>query len=416
MEQGWLGLPESRSTGDNPKYCQMFDERRTLSWWIARVPTLTPEERNGWVLSLIMEEFTQEQHFVDACSMKTFEQRMIESGMQSLLDVNTPPRKRCSKFQVASDGKVALAEERAQRLMLQAISKSIPSYMSGIRCWAAFCDAMQVECHFPATQSMVLKYTAMFGSHATMMQYLKHLRWGHRFFHLANGWDTPVVTQALNGLRKESRPPRKKLSLVSSEVASIVGVALRHNDRHVAALCAIARLFLLRVPSEGIPLEWSGAHSSVELCEMSASITLMTRKNLLFPSTLTRHCCCLSAGRKLCAIHWLHWLRKEAGEGQLFPFSARTFISRVRAYASELQMPDAMHLGTHAFRRGMAQDIVSHGGSLAILLRAGDWTSKAFMTYLRDSQIQDEAVSQLVINASDSEPEDQMAISGHAPH
>ena len=98
MEQGWLGLPESRSAGDNPKDCQIFDERRTFSWWIARVPTLTPEERNGWVLSLIMEEFTQEQHFVDACNMKTFEQRMIESGMQSLLDVNTPPRKRCSKL------------------------------------------------------------------------------------------------------------------------------------------------------------------------------------------------------------------------------------------------------------------------------------------------------------------------------
>ena len=68
-------------------------------------------------------------------------------------------------------------------------------------------------------------------------------------------------------------------------------------------------------------------------------------------------------------------------------------------------MADAQRVGTHAFRRGMAQDIISHGGSLAVLLRAGDWTSRAFMVYLRESQVQDEAVSQLVINATDSESE-----------
>ena len=53
----------------------------------------------------------------------------------------------------------------------------------------------------------------------------------------------------------------------------------------------------------------------------------------------------------------------------------------------------------------MAQDIVSAGGSLAVLLKAGDWHSKAFLTYLRESQPEDEAVAQLVINVSDSEIE-----------
>ena len=53
----------------------------------------------------------------------------------------------------------------------------------------------------------------------------------------------------------------------------------------------------------------------------------------------------------------------------------------------------------------MAQDIVSAGGSLAVLLRAGDWHSKSFLAYLRDSQPEDEAVAQFVINISDSEAE-----------
>ena len=77
----------------------------------------------------------------------------------------------------------------------------------------------------------------------------------------------------------------------------------------------------------------------------------------------------------------------------------------IREYAAECNVQDPMNIGTHAFRRGMAQDIISAGGSLATLLRAGEWHSRAFFKYLRETQAEDEAVAQLVINLSDSEPE-----------
>ena len=35
---------------------------------------------------------------------------------------------------------------------------------------------------------------------------------------------------------------------------------------------------------------------------------------------------------------------------------------------------DARRCGTHALRRGMAQDILDMGGSLPALLHAGDWS------------------------------------------
>ena len=62
-------------------------------------------------------------------------------------------------------------------------------------------------------------------------------------------------------------------------------------------------------------------------------------------------------------------------------------------------------VGTHAFRRGMAQDIVDAGGSLAVLLRAGDWRPSAFLKYLRESQPQEAAVARVVINLSDFDGE-----------
>ena len=79
------------------------------------------------------------------------------------------------------------------------------------------------------------------------------------------------------------------------------------------------------------------------------------------------------------------------------------FLSKLRAYAAECGVKEYARCGTHAFRRGLAQDIVSAGGTLTVLLRAGGWQSKAFLTYLRQSQPEDEAVSQAVINLSDSE-------------
>ena len=54
-------------------------------------------------------------------------------------------------------------------------------------------------------------------------------------------------------------------------------------------------------------------------------------------------------------------------------------------------------------RRGMARDIVDAGGSLATLLRAGEWRSAAFIAYLRETQAQDNVIANLMIDHSDSE-------------
>jgi len=210
----------------------------------------------------------------------------------------------------------------------------------------------------------------------------------------------------MNGIKKSGSAPRVKLALLSKQVAMLIRQAEGQGEVQVAALAAISRLFLLRVPSEALMLQWDGNHSKIQLTGNTAVITLMRRKNLATPSRLERNCCCEASGTKLCAVHWLHRLfRERTGEGRLFTLSAHSFKMRMRQLAFECKISDASRLGTHAFRRGMAQDIVSAGGSLAVLLRAGDWHSKAFLAYLRESQPEDEAVAHFVINISDSEAE-----------
>jgi len=354
----------------------------------------------------MLEEYRKEEEIATSCRLETFQCRMSKAGLGEFCATAAHPRRRCSLLQHAGEDKSELLDEHAQRNMIKAIGRSIPSYMSGLRCWAAFCDAHGEKIHFPASSALALRYTGMFHSHATLNQYLKHLRWALRFLHYTNCCETPTLKQAMNGIKKSGDTPKVKLALLSRQVAMLIQQAERQDEVEVAALAAISRLFLLRVPSEAVPLEWDGNHSKIQLTDNSATITLMRRKNLSSPSRIVRNCCCKTSGNRLCAVHWLHRLFTErTGEGRLFTLTAHRFKMRVRQHACDCRISDANRLGTHAFRRGMAQDIVSAGGSLAVLLRAGDWHSKSFLAYLKDSQPEDEAVAQFVINISDSEAE-----------
>ena len=66
---------------------------------------------------------------------------------------------------------------------------------------------MGVTVHFPATERLALQYTAVFWNAATLAQYLKHLRWAHRFLRLdTKEWYTLTAKQAEKGLAKDMQP------------------------------------------------------------------------------------------------------------------------------------------------------------------------------------------------------------------
>ena len=89
---------------------------------------------------------------------------------------------------------------------------------------------------------------------------------------------------------------------------------------------AISRLYMLRVPSEGLPLQWNGTHSTVVVHGTSATITLSKRKNHRAPIDLVRECCCPTSGRALCAVHWITLLREGgATSDELFGIKLQNF-------------------------------------------------------------------------------------------
>ena len=182
--------------------------------------------------------------------------------------------------------------------------------------------------------------------------------------------------------------------------------ALQQGEVEVAAMLAVARHFMLRVPSEAIPMEWDGGHSNVKLARNSCTLTLMKRKNWQFPTALVRECCCGEAGKLLCSVHWLEYLSgKAAHSGRVFTLTAGGFAAKLKELAAAAGVEEADRCGTHSLRRGMAQDILDLRGSLPSLLHAGDWTSSAYLKYLRISQTDDAAVARAIMHFSDSDTE-----------
>ena len=58
----------------------------------------------------------------------------------------------------------------------------------------------------------------------------------------------------------------------------------------------------------------------------------------------------------------------------------------------------------HDFRRGQAQDLIDSGASPAQILRAGEWSSPAFLVYLDLNKLdRDAATAAVIVEESDNE-------------
>jgi hypothetical protein len=133
-----------------------------------------------------------------------------------------------------------------------------------------------------------------------------------------------------------------------------------------AMLWLAAYTFLLRVPSEALPMcrggdgfNPEGAQSVLWLAdENTLCLQLRARKNLLHGDIITRNCHCACGSSNLCPIHGMwhrffaHLRPGEQPWANLTPCAVR---AQLRQTLSKLKVPEAHLYGTHDFRRGHAK-------------------------------------------------------------
>ena len=193
-------------------------------------------------------------------------------------------------------------------------------------------------------------------------------------------------------------------------------IARSEGDEAAAMSYLTAYCFLLRVPSEGLPLITGGRplepldqhqHSAIAMVGDDLILSLKRRKNMPNGAVLRRRCTC-DKSKLLCPVHVLGvWLAQFAGTADgcapFSKFSAGFANSELKRRVAIAGCQGAQQYTLHAFRRGHAQDIAENGGDLQYILSAGQWSSKAFLDYLNKVKLDSEAVAEAQVCLSDSD-------------
>jgi len=110
----------------------------------------------------------------------------------------------------------------------------------------------------------------------------------------------------------------------------------------------------------------------------------------------------------MCAPHAVSaWARSRgrAWQGRLFSYPASSFRSDLKKSLAAIGIADPHAYSSQSFRRGTAHELAAAGGSLAHILEAGQWHSKAFMEYLARADLEQAAVLDVIMAQSDSDGE-----------
>ena len=314
-----------------------------------------------------------------------------------------------------------LESARISAIVGSAPSKSsIASARSALKAWGAFADAALGARgrHLPPSVSGLIAWSHLFRFQKTFTKYIAFVRLGCDISNVPNDATfDPLLERAKQAVKKREPAPRPKMAIRVGLVSKLVDLARREGDETSAMLYAISYIFLLRVPSEALPLVWDsggahqcqlpqGQHSACFVRGQELTLRLARRKNKPHGTVLARRCVCHDDRKSLCPLHVIApWLLSLGPHCQPFvrisPAKARSELRR-RLAALGVESPELHCL--HDFRRGQAQDLIDSGASLAQILRAGEWSSPAFLVYLDLNKLdRDAATAAVIVEESDNE-------------
>ena len=289
--------------------------------------------------------------------------------------------------------------------------KSHKSAMSGLRCYVAFGEA--VGAGLPPSTDDLLAWSQLFRSSGTFMNYVGYVKFACDLMELPCAHlDQRLLARAKSSIDKRRQfVPRGQYFLRLDMVCMLLRLAEGVPPLLPYAMAFLTSyVFLLRLPSECLPIRTDGVGESadeqavIEVTGEKISLKLRTRKNKLHGSLLVRRCWCKSC-LETCPVHVLGAYYKDLGEG-VKPFKHITAASALRVLRDMLGQLEVERAGlyrTHDFRRGHARDMQACGRTLAEILQAGEWSSPAFMKYLDMMALERDAVMEAHLDESGDE-------------
>ena len=294
--------------------------------------------------------------------------------------------------------------------------RSLESAKSGMRAWIAFVREVLGRSGdvFPPLLDDLLAWSRLFQHEGTFRNYLTYVRLGCEIVGKSVAvFDHVSLRRAKVAVAKRNLAVRRKPRFIHQEtLAAMVLLSLDvPSRREFVMLCLISYIFLLRVPSECLPVAVHSAPETAAACTVvrlngdELEMHFPRRKNRNEPTVATRKCWCDQCANT-CPVHVVGDFLSEfsPGEQPFLAWKPHMVLRELRAVLAELGMEEASAYVAHDLRRGHADDILRRGGTLIEILRAGDWRSASFLTYLNKHRLErDATMAAHIVDSSDEE-------------
>ena len=304
----------------------------------------------------------------------------------------------------------------AERAKLEALcgssKKSLREAASALRCWAKFAVlvlGLSPDSIMPPSVDGLLQWSRAFAVKETFRNYVGKIRLACELMRLSTAsLDHPSIKRAMATIRTLSAAPRAKHYTRRCIVGLLVGLAKSENDLASAMLYLVSYAFLLRVPSEALPVTLGckgekatgklavGVHSDLSMSGSRVRLQLARRKHKPHGSVMHRSCWCDSC-KITCPVHNLAPLLRHpdaVGRQPFLHISPSRVNQELRRRLLILGIDHAPEYDTRCFRRGHAEDLAHGSSRLHEILEAGEWSSSRFKVYLDAEGLQDAAVKE----------------------
>ena len=261
---------------------------------------------------------------------------------------------------------------------------SAAQYASAIQLWGRAAELCAVS-PWPPSRGVLDAYAFFFKHGLSLSRYLSHIRSALRLLEAPVGVLADTAGMVRGAMKLSAGGVRFKPRADAEQTRALVYCARRDFGRSdIADSWVVARHFCLRYGAEVVPMQTAGNHSAVHVADEKGALpvvtlTLFRRKMHNSPVTVVRRCICKLQGRTLCGVCVL---RARVGNVHVFPHVSYTEgLAYLKAAAMHLRLERASEWGTHAFRRGWANEALKAGGATA-LFYSGGWRGVAAFSYV----------------------------------
>ena len=299
---------------------------------------------------------------------------------------------------------------------------SIGEIKPALNCWSRFVVDFNIVApgkELPPTPDGLLAWSRVFAVKGTFCNYLCKLSLACQIAGVdCSAFEHPALKRAKRTIGSLENAPRPKRAVTIGLLEQLVSLCSLQKDLLSQILYLVSYIFLLRVPSEALPLRIGApdeAFTPMERDEQSKlfvsdeniRLRLAKRKNKPNGSFMTRTCWCASSAAT-CPVHVLGRLVDGLPTGKCIfgNISSEDVRTTLRARVKQLRQPGPHEFNTHDFRRGHARDLAnSKASTVKSIMQMGEWTSSAMIKYLNVNELEAQAVIEAHIAESESEHE-----------